>query len=292
MGAKKLSYSRAVSIGLKRIQIFEGGLQKVKETNHFSQEKASAEIRREFFRTKSWVNFAGDFLVDLFGPFSLEKSGGKKPPQNPQQNSNQNLGVSRPKPTLQGSGLEFFINLFQPCRRPPETTFFSIFFGGSQEGGFQKGGLGGCSAGTKPGTRVRSPKSPFYETALLSPSEPFWCLQKGGFQKGGFGGCSPGTITGTRVRSPKPPFYETALLSPSEYWRVSDPKALMTSVRGPDNCDNRLSCLAHQNRTIAIASDLRVDGAKSPEIPQQEGVLGLKNRSPKSQIASDFPSHP
>ena len=32
--------------------------------------------------------------------------------------------------------------------------------------------------------------------------------------------------------------------------------------------------LAHQNRTIAIASDFRVDGAKSPEIPQKEGVLG------------------
>ena len=33
-------------------------------------------------------------------------------------------------------------------------------------------------------------------------------------------------------------------------------------------------CLAHQNRTIAIASDFRVDGGKSPEIPQKEGVLG------------------
>ena len=32
--------------------------------------------------------------------------------------------------------------------------------------------------------------------------------------------------------------------------------------------------LARQNRTIAIASDFRVDGAKSPEIPQKEGVLG------------------
>ena len=31
---------------------------------------------------------------------------------------------------------------------------------------------------------------------------------------------------------------------------------------------------AHQNRTIAIASDFRVDRAKSPEIPQKEGVLG------------------
>ena len=32
--------------------------------------------------------------------------------------------------------------------------------------------------------------------------------------------------------------------------------------------------LAHQNRTIAIASGFRVDGAKSPEIPQREEVLG------------------
>ena len=32
--------------------------------------------------------------------------------------------------------------------------------------------------------------------------------------------------------------------------------------------------LAHQNRTIAIASAFRVDGAKSPEILQKQGVLG------------------
>ena len=32
--------------------------------------------------------------------------------------------------------------------------------------------------------------------------------------------------------------------------------------------------LAHQNRTIAIASHFCVDGAKSPEIPQKEGVFG------------------
>ena len=32
--------------------------------------------------------------------------------------------------------------------------------------------------------------------------------------------------------------------------------------------------LAHQNRRIAIASDFRVDGAKSPGILQKEGVLG------------------
>ena len=40
-----------------------------------------------------------------------------------------------------------------------------------QKGGFQKGGFGRCSPGTKTRTRVRSPKPPFYETALLSPSE-------------------------------------------------------------------------------------------------------------------------
>ena len=32
--------------------------------------------------------------------------------------------------------------------------------------------------------------------------------------------------------------------------------------------------LLHQNRTIVIASDFRVDGAKSPEILQKEKVLG------------------
>ena len=63
-----------------------------------TQEQASAEIRGNFVRTKSWVNSAGDFLVDFFGPFFLEK-GGKNPPKNPQQNSNQNLGVPRPNPS-------------------------------------------------------------------------------------------------------------------------------------------------------------------------------------------------
>ena len=38
----------------------------------------------------------------------------------------------------------------------------------------------------------------------------------------------------------------------------------------------RVAILAHQNRTIAIASDFRVDGSKSPEIQQEEGVSGVK----------------
>ena len=40
-----------------------------------------------------------------------------------------------------------------------------------------------------------------------------------------------------------------------------------------------LQGLAHQNRTIAIASAFRVDGIKLPEIPQKERVSG-------SEIAS------
>ena len=79
------------------------------------QEKASAEIRGEFFRTNSRVNFAG-FFGGFFGAFFLGKTGGK----NPQQNSNQNLGASRPKFTLQESGLE------KVWARPPTDTFHRL----------------------------------------------------------------------------------------------------------------------------------------------------------------------
>ena len=47
--------------------------------------------------------------MDFFRPFSLEKIRGKNPLENPRQNSNRNLGVSRPKSTLQGSCLELLI---------------------------------------------------------------------------------------------------------------------------------------------------------------------------------------
>ena len=45
--------------------------------------------------------------------------------------------------------------------------------------------------------------------------------------------------------------------------------------------------LAHQNRTIPIASDPRVDRAKSPEIPQKEGVSGseIAARNRKSLLS-------
>ena len=51
-------------------------------------------------------------------------------------------------------------------------------------------------------------------------------------------------------------------------------KNVSTTGRWGKTTPNSLFALAHQNRTIAIASDFRVDGAKSPEIPQNEGVLG------------------
>ena len=45
---------------------------------------------------------------------------------------------------------------------------------------------------------------------------------------------------------------------------------------------------AHQNRTIAIASDFRVDGAKSPEIPQKEGVLGSETATRNRKSLATF----
>ena len=44
--------------------------------------------------------------------------------------------------------------------------------------------------------------------------------------------------------------------------------------------ERSIQVLAHQNSTIAIASDFRVDGAKSPEILQKEGFWA-KSSQPK-----------
>ena len=49
--------------------------------------------------------------------------------------------------------------------------------------------------------------------------------------------------------------------------------------------------LAHQNRTIAIASDYGVDGAKSPEILQKEGVGGSEIAA-QDRKSLAIPSHP
>ena len=68
----------------------------------FFQEKAlKCRNPRGIFSYEFPVEFCGGiFLVDFIGPFSLETNRKKNPPQHPQQNSNQNLGVSRPKFTL------------------------------------------------------------------------------------------------------------------------------------------------------------------------------------------------
>ena len=56
-------------------------------------------------RSPGWI-LRGIFWWIFSGLLSLEKIGRKHPPTNPRQNSNRNLGASRPKSTLQGSGLE------------------------------------------------------------------------------------------------------------------------------------------------------------------------------------------
>ena len=64
---------------------------------------------------------------------------------------------------------------------PPERGYIQMFPRNEN----QNEGTFACSPGTKTGTRARSPKPPFYETALLSPRDklglqrvPFWpeCL--------------------------------------------------------------------------------------------------------------------
>ena len=53
--------------------------------------------------------------------------------------------------------------------------------------------------------------------------------------------------------------------------RLAFTTALVAMRQGPSS--QHLIFIRTLNRTIAIASDFRVDGAKSPEIPQKEGVL-------------------
>ena len=75
--------------------------------------------------------------------------------------------------------------------------------------------------------------------------------------------------------------------SPARY-AIWQHKPCQASFRKQKVCKPRVAekllSLARQNRTIASASDLRVDGAKSPEIPQKEGALGpeIANQNRKS----------
>ena len=69
---------------------------------------------RGIFLNKVLGQFCRRFFVDFCsGLFPWKKTGGKKnPPKNPRQNSHQKLGASRPNSTLQGSGLDSFMLVF------------------------------------------------------------------------------------------------------------------------------------------------------------------------------------
>ena len=84
--------------------------------------ETSAEIQDEFFQTNFQVNFAGDSSVDFSGHFHWKKEG--KSTQNPQQHSNQNVRVSRPKSTLQESDLDRFLSLVVVKRVPLRVSCF------------------------------------------------------------------------------------------------------------------------------------------------------------------------
>ena len=109
--------------------------------------------------------------------------------------------------------------------------------------------------------------------------------QRAVFQKGGLADVAPeqkperGYIrmfprneTGTGVRSPKPPFYEPPFCLP-----------VNVSIRETKTVHFGLSAPKSHNRNRQRFP---------PEIPQKKGGFGLRHRNSKSQIASDFPSHP
>ena len=103
----------SISLAQTKIQNKKGLLQK--SEGNFSD------------RIPRWI-LQGIFWWIFSGLFPWKKTGGKHPPKNPRQNSNRNLGVSRPNSTLQGSGLE---NFPKKCRNDfallllPLIKFFS-----------------------------------------------------------------------------------------------------------------------------------------------------------------------
>ena len=108
-----------------------------------------------------------------------------------------------------------------------------------------------------------------------------------GVPKSEFSECAFGPISSHPFPSFPPPLFPLQAMFTLAPLLPSPPPPLFPPFLTPGKL--RFS-LAHQNRTIAIASDFRVDGAKSQKSRRKKG-FGLRNRSPKSQIASDFPSH-
>ena len=86
------------------------------------------------------------------------------------------------------------------------------WFSGVRKRVVSKGCFGGCSPGTKTGTRVRSPKPPFWKPPFIS-QWPFFVLTKGWFPKGWFRRMFPRNENRTRVRSPKHPLRNRPFIS-------------------------------------------------------------------------------
>ena len=78
--------------------------------NRHMSRKGFCRNPRGIYPTEFPGEFCRGFFSGFFRAFSLEKNRGKNPPKNPRKFSNQNLGVSGPKSTLQGSGLEHMIH--------------------------------------------------------------------------------------------------------------------------------------------------------------------------------------
>ena len=77
-----------------------------KARDHKCSRKGFCRNPRGIFPNKVPSEFCGGFFGGFFLAFFLGKNRRKKSPKNPRQNSNRNLGVSRPESTLQESGLD------------------------------------------------------------------------------------------------------------------------------------------------------------------------------------------
>ena len=71
--------------------------------------------------------FAGDLVFgEIFGPFSLETSGGKHSPKNPWQSSDQNLGALQPNPHCKDPALRHCTDVADHVLRDVEETGWNI----------------------------------------------------------------------------------------------------------------------------------------------------------------------
>ena len=89
-----------------------------------------------------------------------------------EEQSTDTRGGRRKCQTKGGSTTLFGRGVLREIFRIPHFTIqtgINTILGGSQKGGFQKGGFGRCSPGTKTGTRVRSPKPPFWKPPFYLP---------------------------------------------------------------------------------------------------------------------------